>query len=479
MQHRPSIIAIASLVGAFLAAVAASTLARAAEPRTALVIGNGAYSGSPLRNPRNDASAIAGVLKAAGFDVTVRTDADRRSMRDAIRDFGASLRSKGGVGLFYFAGHGVQAAGENYLLPVGEEIADENDLKRGAVTAAEAVDAMAAASNGLNIVILDACRDNPLARGGTRGLSRIDSNANLFVSFSTSPGAVALDGDGANSPYTKHLATAIGSADLNLEETFKRTLKGVYQETRGGQTPWISSSFFGDFVFRPTSPTAPATAPPSAIAPPPPPAWTPPQRQDTPRLTTAAAAAASLAGVYRAEGRNPDKSRYRGMTAIVPDGEELRFTWWIGKDVFTGRGHFAGRMLVVNWGQKHPVIYTFAGGEALDGEWADGRATERLRVFAGASQPPQRPIEGRYQAIGRNADGGSYSGSVAIDRLGERYRLKWTVGSSSYSGVGVIEHNLLVVDWGSATPVVYALSSDGMLKGLWDGGKGEETLIPD
>ena len=155
------------------------------------------------------------------------------------------------MGLFYFAGHGVQMSGENYLLPVGGHIRGESDIKTGAVTATEIVDAMASARNGLNIVVLDACRNNPINKGATRGLSRINSNESLFVSYSTSPGAVALDGEGGNSPYTKYLATSIATPNLNIEETFKRTLKGVYQETKGEQIPWISSTFFGDFVFRP------------------------------------------------------------------------------------------------------------------------------------------------------------------------------------------------------------------------------------
>jgi hypothetical protein len=442
-----------------------------AEPRTALIIGNATYASAPLSNPVNDASAMAQALRGAGFDVTLKTNANQRAIREAIRDLGAALRSKGGVGLFYFAGHGVQMSGENYLVPVGEDIADATDLKQRAVTAAEAVDAMADARNGLNIVVLDACRNNPLA-GSTRGLSRIDSNANLFVSFSTSPGAVALDGEGRNSPYTKHLADSIAVSNLNLEGTFKRTLKGVYQETRGQQTPWLSSSFFGDFVFRPADPDTPTPA--SVPASP----WTL-LRKDTPNQSAAAAAAASLAGVYRAEGRNPNKSRYRGMVAIVPEGEQVRFTWWVAKDVFSGRGHFAGRMLVVHWGQKHPVIYTLGRGDLLDGEWADGKATEQLSLFASAAEAPTRLSEGRYAAHGRNADGTDYSGTVSVSSRGGRYHLDWRIGSSSYSGVGTLDKNLLTVDWGAATPVVYALSADGVLKGLWEAGQGEETLTPE
>jgi uncharacterized caspase-like protein len=439
----------------------------AAEPRTALIVGNAAYSWSPLRNPVNDANDVAAALRGAGFDVILKIDADQRSMLDGVRAFSDALKQKGGVGLFYFSGHGAQVAGENYIVPVGAPIASGAALKAQAVTAAEVVDAMAAARNGLNIVVLDACRDSPM--GGTaRGLSRIDSSASLFVSFATSPGAVALDGTGRNSPYTKHLAQAINSANLSLEDTFKRTLKGVYQETRGEQTPWISSSFFGDFIFRPGA----SAGSPGVTASPQTAAREAPLRQaDTaPRLP-------ALTGVYRSNGTNPDGNRYRGTTAITTEGDRVRFTWWIGSQMYTGTGQFAGRMLVVNWGAKHPVIYTFGPRGDLDGEWADGTATDRLELFARAGRDVPAP-GGRYTVNGRNPNGSRYSGTVSIARRAGRFELDWRVGSSSYRGTGTLENNLLTVDWGSTQPLVYALSEDGTLRGLWSGGQGEDVLTP-
>jgi hypothetical protein len=439
--------------------------AAAAETRTALVIGNGAYSYARLANPVNDAEEVAKALRAAGFDVALKTDADRQSMAEAVRAFADKLKSKGGVGLFYFAGHGVQSSGENYLLAISGPVQGESDLKAKAVTAAEIVDAMAKARNGLNIVILDACRDNPIS-GGTRGLSRIDSNASLFVSYATSPGAVALDGDGRNSPFTKHLSQAISAANLSLEDTFKRTLKGVYQETRGQQTPWISSSFFGDFVFKPTGAqkSQPAV---SATFPVNPQAGTQPS---TPSI--------SLTGVYRVSGTNPNGSRYRGMLTLAQNGDQFKLTWWISKQIFHGTGQFAGRMLVVNWGDKHPVIYSFGGRSVLDGEWADGSAKETLEPYSIAAPGAVTVAEGRYRVDGRNPNGSRYSGTVTIARNADRYQLSWQVGSTNYRGVGTLEKNLLKVDWGSATPVIYAVAADGKLTGLWDAGSGEETLSP-
>jgi hypothetical protein len=460
-----------------LLATLAVAQAQAPEPRTALVVGNGAYSYAPLTNPTNDAEAVASSLKDAGFDVTLLTDADKANLEQSIHAFGDKLKTKGGIGLFFFAGHGVQLAGENYLLPVGGHIAGEEDIKTGAVTATEVVDVMATASDTLNIVILDACRNNPLNKSGTRGLSRIDSNASLFVSYSTSPGAVALDGAGRNSPYTKNLAQWISAPNLSLEETFKRTLKGVYQETKGEQTPWISSTFFGDFVFRPIGAPQTAPAPSDSAAEPetqtallrpiPAPSGAPP------------APTFELAGVYRVSGTNPNGSQYSGMVALTQTGDEFTLTWWIGKQVFHGTGHFAGKMLVVNWGDKHPVIYTFGGDGALDGEWADGSATETLDPVATAAPDEVALTVGSYAVEGRNPDGSSYTGSVEIAKQGKGYHLSWHVGSTSYAGSGTLAGNLLTVDWGSSTPVVYALAADGSLTGLWEAGNGEETLSPE
>jgi hypothetical protein len=242
----------------------------------------------------------------------------------------------------------------------------------------------------------------------------------------------------------------------------------VYQETRGTQTPWISSSFFGDFVFKPGSPAGPAAVTPS-------PQQT--QREAPQRQSDTPTQLPILTGVYRSQGTNPDGSRYRGTTMIKMDGDKVHFTWWIGRDVYTGSGQFAGRMLVVNWGAKHPVIYTFGPRGSLDGEWADGTATDRLELFGRAGRGAPMP-SGRYNVSGRNPNGSSYTGTVSISRRGERFELEWRVGSTSYRGTGTLENNLLTVDWGDAQPLVYALGDDGSLRGLWSGGQGEDVATP-
>ncbi|HEX6830893.1 MAG TPA: caspase family protein [Methyloceanibacter sp.] len=327
------------------------------------------------------------------------------------------------------------------------------------------VDAMASAHSDLNIFILDACRNNPIDPNGAKGLSRIDSNARLFISYATSPGLTALDGEGNNSPYAKYLYQSIDAPNLDIEDTFKRTLKGVYVETHGEQTPWIASTFFGDFVFRPSGepPSAGEEKAPAETAEP---------EEATPKTI-------DLAGVYRVEGTNPNGSKYRGMVALAQNNDQFNFTWWIGKDVFRGTGHFAGKMLVVNWGDKTPVICTFGDEGVLDGEWADGSATETLDLVANAAPGDIGLSEGSYRVDGKNEDGSGYQGNVEITEQGKGYHLTWQVGSSSYEGDGKLAGNLLTVEWGSSTPVVYALKPDGSLVGLWDAGKGEETLTPE
>ena len=352
--------------------------AQAPEPRTALVVGNADYSFGALENPINDAEAVAKSLEEAGFAVTLETDADQAEMEKAIDAFRDALKQKGGVGLFYFAGHGAQMSGENYLLPVGGHIRGESDIKTGAVTATEIVDAMASARNGLNIVVLDACRNNPINKGATRGLSRIDSNESLFVSYSTSPGAVALDGEGGNSPYTKYLATSIATPNLNIEETFKRTLKGVYQETKGEQIPWISSTFFGDFVFRPkdgaaASPDAPASNASGS-----------PQQEAMVRPLPIPQQACREARARRHLSRERHQSQWQpvsghGGAEPTNDVHPHLVDRQAGVPRHRAfRRQDAGGQL----GRQASGHLQFGDGGALDGEWADGSATETLQPVA-------------------------------------------------------------------------------------------------
>ena len=235
----------------------------AAVERHALVIGNANYQSSPLRNPLNDARDMAAALKGLGFQVQSLLDADAGQMEQAILDFGDRLRT-GGVGLFYYAGHGVQAQGSNYLIPLQANISREIQLKRKAIDAGLVLDAMGAANNGLNIVILDACRDNPYAnsfRNTTRGLARMDSPKGSLIAYATAPGDVAADGDGRNGVFTKHLLEQMQKPGMQVEQVFKQVTQAVHAETRQRQTPFTTSSLLGEFYFKPGSAPPPSPEP--------------------------------------------------------------------------------------------------------------------------------------------------------------------------------------------------------------------------
>ena len=227
----------------------------AAVERHALVIGNANYQSSPLRNPLNDARDMAAALKGLGFQVQSLLDADAPEMEQAILDFGDRLRD-GGVGLFYYAGHGVQAQGRNYLIPLQANISREIQLRHKAVDAGLVLDAMGTANNGLNIVILDACRDNPYAdsfRSSSRGLARMDSPKGSLIAYATAPGDVADDGEGRNGVFTKHLLEHMQKPGVQVEQVFKQVTQAVHAETRQRQTPFMTSSLLGDFYFKPTA----------------------------------------------------------------------------------------------------------------------------------------------------------------------------------------------------------------------------------
>ncbi len=221
--------------------------------RIALVIGNAAYESAKLKNPANDAKDMANALRKLNFEVIELIDADLLAMDTAVNNFGRKLENGNGVGLFFYAGHGVQSKGRNYLIPIGADISRETELKYKTLDAGKIFDEMGYAENGLNIVILDACRNNPLTRSfrsAKRGLAKPNETpSGLLLAYSTSPGKQAADGSGRNSPYTKHLLQAMKKEGLPLEMVFKDVIKQVKKETRGQQIPWVSSSVDGDFYF--------------------------------------------------------------------------------------------------------------------------------------------------------------------------------------------------------------------------------------
>ena len=237
---------------------------RVDECRVALVIGNGAYDTGRLRNPVNDAAAMSAALQGAGFEVTLLKDAGYQDIRRAVFSFGGALK-RGGVGLFYYAGHGVQVKGANYLIPTNAQITAAEEVEVEGLNVNNVLARMASAKNRLNIVILDACRNNPYGqwyRGARSGLAQTRAPSGTYIAYATAPGQVASDGQGANSPFTEALISAMGKEGLKLEDVFKEVRGQVQTASRGDQVPWTSSSITGDFYFKPGQRGKPKIAPP-------------------------------------------------------------------------------------------------------------------------------------------------------------------------------------------------------------------------
>jgi hypothetical protein len=221
------------------------------ERRVALVIGNGVYETAALKNPVNDAQDMARVLRELRFDVIYKENLNQNDMKRAVRAFGEKLRG-GGVALFYYAGHGVQVRGVNYLVPVNAKVENEEEVEYECVDAGFVLAQMESARNRMNIVILDACRNNPFARtfrSASRGLAQMDAPSGTLIAYATTPGSVASDGNARNGLYTQELLKHIRTPGLSVEEAFKRVRISVRNLTQGKQTPWESSSLIGDFYF--------------------------------------------------------------------------------------------------------------------------------------------------------------------------------------------------------------------------------------
>jgi uncharacterized caspase-like protein len=230
-------------------------IAAQAENRMALVIGNSAYKTvTALPNPANDARAMTELLRSAGFDVVSEADLSRSGLRHAIREFAAQVALKGPdtVALVYYAGHGLQIEGENYLVPVDAKIEREADVAIEAIRLADIMAALAETPSRTRIVILDACRNNPfssISKTTGRGLAIVDAPTGSIVSYATAPGMEALDGAADNSPFTAALVAVAKEPNLPIEQALKRVRLEVHKATEGRQTPWESSSLTSDFAF--------------------------------------------------------------------------------------------------------------------------------------------------------------------------------------------------------------------------------------
>jgi uncharacterized caspase-like protein len=214
-----------------------------------------------LKNPVNDAQDIAKVLKDLQFQVLLKTDATLDAMADALFTFGEQLKG-GGVGLFYYSGHGMQVKGENYLIPIDAKVDREDDIKRKTINAKDVLDKMDEAKSHLNLMLLDACRNNPFPRSiraASRGLASMSAPTGTLLVFGTNPDNFAQDGTGRNGTYTKHLLQYITQPGLEVGMMLRKVRTAVKEETGGQQVPWENGSIEGEFYFNGTSGAPPAT----------------------------------------------------------------------------------------------------------------------------------------------------------------------------------------------------------------------------
>lgn len=250
---------LVSCVTAFAQAPAAPAPAK--PDRLALVIGNAAYKDAPLVNPINDAADMEKALKASGFTVIRRDNATLREMHLALREFGDKL-GRQSTGLVYFSGHGLQMRGRNYLLPVDADVQREDEVAFAALDLGAVMEKLDTAKNPVNIVVLDACRNNPFGNRlapTAKGLAQVDAPPGTFIAFATAPGSTASDGAGRNGLYTTHLVKQMERTGAGIEDVFKAVRAAVRAESKSQQVPWESTSLETAFYFH-------APAPPPVLA---------------------------------------------------------------------------------------------------------------------------------------------------------------------------------------------------------------------
>jgi Caspase domain len=259
----------AALAAVLLSTVVPAALQGQAERRVALIIGNGAYEHvGPLRNPVNDARAMAQTLSRMGFEVLLRENRNEDEVKQDIREWGRRL-DQNSVALFYYSGHGIQVKGENYVVPIDAQIASEEEVEYSAVNMGFVTAQMERARSRVNIVFLDACRNNPFARSfrsANQGLAMVNAPAGTFIAYATAPGDVASDGTAAagNGLYTQQLLRYLNTPGMPIEQMHKQVRIAVSAASNGDQVPWESSSIMGDFFFagngtQGTVQTAPST----------------------------------------------------------------------------------------------------------------------------------------------------------------------------------------------------------------------------
>jgi len=226
-------------------------LAQPKENRVALVVGNSAYKSAPLRNPNNDAKDMAAKLKGMGFTVIERSNLSVKQIGSTLREFRSKL-TPGSVALVFYAGHGVQIKGENYLPAVDADISSEEDVPTQSLAMRQIMDVLGDAKTRLNLVFLDACRNNPYARSfrsASDGLNRVNAPSGTLISFATRPGSVAADGTGRNGLYTGALLEQMNNQSQPIEQILKKVVSQVKAGSNSQQEPWMEGSIEGEFCF--------------------------------------------------------------------------------------------------------------------------------------------------------------------------------------------------------------------------------------
>jgi uncharacterized caspase-like protein len=336
VNYRPLAIVIALLLSAGHAA---------AEKRIALVVGNSAYQYiTRLDNPRNDATLMAETLAGLGFALiggSAQLDLDKAALDTDVQNFGRQIQGAD-VALFYYAGHGVQVNGSNYLVPVGANPIREADVDFQMVDINLVLRQMQGSGTRLNMVILDACRNNPFGARGLRsadgGLAQMRAPEGTLISYATQPGSVAQDGSDGHSPYTKALATTIKQAGLDIFQTFNQVGLAVKRETGGSQQPWVSSSpIDGSFYF-----ASPAAAGPKVATAP------QPESADAPRPAPGIAPQASREAEQPRGSDNGGGSSFDGTWAYTGIGTNCRGSGTglliISGSLVSSRNHNIGRV---------------------------------------------------------------------------------------------------------------------------------------
>jgi len=387
------------LLAAIVGGAIAVSPSLAGGERVALLIGNGAYSETTqLRNPPNDVADMGRALERLGFEVLLLVDGDKLTIERGIRAFG-ELLTGAEVGLFFYAGHGLQVNGRNYIVPTNARLVHERDLLFEAIDVGLPISVMEQSGVRMSLVILDACRDNPLARtlAGSirstgrstkvsRGLASIEGARGTLIAYAAAPGDIAADGDGRNSPFTAALLRWIDQPRLEVGLMFRRIRESVIAATNGQQVPWVNEALVGEFYFADAPPaaavsSAPAGTQKAALPPPEPPPATaapeprtvperdqPPTSPDDGQWVGDAKTSFGACSSYEVEmtlagnslrGSAKTGGEYYTVTGKVQDDRTITFFVSGGQGAARGKGKITGTEAKGNWDDGGECSGTF------------------------------------------------------------------------------------------------------------------------